>query len=119
MKLDMFNMQINEDRVNNKIHDMSARVKELRALNNKADTICKKVASEFGKDYVSIKKYLLPQDLKRYAGMTDSELGAVGEDVFKKLKRKYSKCASNARSKVGVLKNIMNGCIEKNNGRME
>lgn len=111
----MFNMQINEDKVNNKMGDMSSRIKELRALNNKADMICKKVASEFGKDYISIKKYLLPHDLKRFAGMTDGELNSVGEDAFKKLKRKYSKCAGAARSKTDTLKNIMNGCIEKNN----
>lgn len=113
MKLDMFNMQLEESRVNNKIHDMSARVKELRALNNSSDEICRKIASEFEKDYISVKKYLLPQDLKRYAGMSISELHDIGESTYKKLIRKYSKYVGNSASKVGTMTNIMNGVIEK------
>ncbi len=112
MKLDMFNMQLNEDKVSNKIGDLHSRVRELRALKNSCDAICKKIASEFGKDYDSVKKLLLPADLKPFVGMTTEELNKVGEERIKKLKIKFSKCApTTKRSRAGFLNGLMDACV--------
>jgi transcriptional regulatory protein LevR len=107
MKLDIFKEQLTESRMG----DMHARVKELRALNNSADEICKKVASEFQKDYNDVKKLLLPMDLKRYATMSTDELNKVGEAKIKALKSKYGDNA--ATSRAGYLKKLMDEKICK------
>lgn len=110
MKLDMFKEQLNE----NKMGDLHARVRELRALNNSGDEICKKIASEFQKDYIDIKKLILPSDLKRYASMSADQLNAVGEDAIKRLKSKYSKWAPKTiRSKKSFLEKLMNVAISR------
>lgn len=114
MKLDMFDMQINEARVGNKMGDMGRRVAELRALNNSADMICKKVAKEFGKGYDEVKKYLLPMDLKKYVGMTSDKLDKVGLDTIKSLSAKYRKHApADTRNRARFIKQLMNSLIQQ------
>lgn len=114
MKLDMFKMQIDEDKVNDKIGDLKSRVKELKALNNNAKTICKKVASEFGKDYDSIMKLLLPQDLKQYVSMTTEKKNRIGVDKMKALTFKYSKYKPTVKGTNSfIITQIMYGYIEK------
>ena len=113
MKLDMFDFQLNEDKVNDKIKDLKTRVKELRALNNSGDEISKKIASEFGKGYDQIRTLLLPQDLKRYAKMDGNQLRKVGEEHIKNIQRKYSKIAPQGKvsSRSAFLNKVMNDWI--------
>lgn len=114
MRLDMFKMQINEDKVNNKMGDLKSRVSELKSLNNNAKTICKKVAAEFGKDYDSIMKLLLPQDLKQYVSMTSDKKNRIGVDRMKAITFKYSKYAPSKKGTNSfILTQIMYGYIEK------
>lgn len=112
MKLDILEFQLNEEKVNHSVRDLTSRVKELRALNNSADDICKKISTEFGKDYDDIKRYLLPIELKRFVGMSTDELEKVGEKPIKELRRKYSKYKINTSSKSGFLKQLMSSYIE-------
>jgi len=113
MKLDMFEFQLNEERVNNSIKDLTARVKELRSLNNSANEICKKIATEFNKDYDDIKRHLLPIELKKYVGMTNEQLNKVGKDPIRKLRQKYSNIAPKTESHSAFLKGLINAYIEK------
>lgn len=112
MNLDMFKFQLNEQKVNSSVHDLHRRVKELRALNNSGDEICKKIAREFQKDYDQVKKLLLPSDLKRYVGMTNEQLNRVGEKTIKYLESKYKKyIPGTKRTRASFLKNLMNSYI--------
>lgn len=112
MKLDMLEFQLNEQKVNSSVHDLHRRVRELRALNNSANEICKKIAGEFQKDYDQVKKLLLPSDLKQFVGMTTEQLNKVGEERIKNLTRKYSKHVSaSKRSRAGILNSIMDSYI--------
>jgi len=112
MKLNMLEFQLNEEKVNNPIKDLTVRVKELRSLNNSTDEICKKIATEFNKDYDDVKRYLLPIDLKKYVGMTTEQLNKVGEVKIKELRKKYSKYKINISNKAGFLKQLMVAYIE-------
>ena len=112
MKLDMLEFQLNEEKVNNPIKDLTTRVKELRSLNNSANEICKKIATEFGKDYDDVKRYLLPIDLKRYVGMSVDELNKVGEVKIKELRKKYNKFVSNTTSRATFLRSLMDAYIK-------
>lgn len=112
MKLDMLEFQLNEEKVNNPIKDLTTRVKELRSLNNSANEICKKIATEFNKDYDDVKRYLLPIDLKKYVGMTTEQLGKVGEVKIKELRKKYNKFASQSTNKISFLRSLIDAYIK-------
>lgn len=112
MKLDMLEFQLNEEKVNNPVKDLTTRVKELRSLNNSANDICKKIAIEFNKDYDDVKRLLLPIDLKQFVGKTTEELNKVGEARIKELKRKYSKHASQSTNKAVFLRSLMDAYIK-------
>ena len=117
MDLTIFEMQLNEERVNNKMKDLRSRLKELRALNNSGDEICKKLAQEFNKTYDQVRTMLLPPDLKKYAKMTNQEMFNVGEQPLKELTRKYKKIGLDYRtmSKAAFLNNLMNDYIAGKN----
>lgn len=113
MNLDMLEFQLQEEKVNSKVHDLHRRVKELRALNNSSKDICKKIAIEFKKDYDQVKKLLLPTDLKEFVGKSAEELEKVGEKRIKDLKRKYSKHVNDsARTRSSILNSIMDSYIK-------
>ncbi len=112
MNLGMLEFQLNEEKVNNPTTDLTRRVRELRSLNNSADEICKKISTEFGKDYDDVKRYLLPLDLKKFVGMSSEQLNKVGEKPIKELRRKYSKYASQATNKAAFLKSLMDSYIK-------
>ena len=109
----MLEFQLNEEKVNNPTKDLHARVRELRHLNNSADDICKKISTEFGKDYDDVKRYLLPADLKRYVDMTSEELNKVGKEAMRKLKSHYSKIAPASNSGSAFIKGLIDAYITK------
>ena len=108
----MFEFQLNEEQVNNPAIDLTRRVKELRHLGNSANEICKKIATEFSKDYDDVKRHLLPLDLKKFVGLSAEQLGKTGEKPIKDLKRKYSKYQINSNDRAVFLKRLMDAYIE-------
>lgn len=91
MKLNEFQFNLNEQKVSNSVRDFNREVRELRALNNSADEIIKKMATRFDQPYEFVKKKILPTKLKKYAEMSKQELDNVTDKEIKELKDKYKK----------------------------
>ncbi len=93
MDLKTFELNLNE----NKISDMSRRLKELRALHKPADDIIKEFAEEFyssdSEGMKKARKFLVGKKpyLKDFLNKTDEEINNLERSEMEKLRNRYSK----------------------------
>lgn len=96
MDLRSFELYLNE----NKISDMSRRMKELRALNKPAEDIVKEFAEEFytldAEGMEKARKFLVGKKpfLKNFVNMSNDEINQLPKKQMEKLRNRYSKYLS-------------------------
>lgn len=96
MDLRSFELYLNE----NKMSDMSRRMKELRALNKPAEDIVKEFAEEFytldAEGMEKARKFLVGKKpfLKNFASMSNDEIDKLPKKQMEKLRNRYSKYLS-------------------------
>lgn len=96
MDLRSFELYLNE----NKMSDMSRRMKELRALNKPAEDIVKEFAEEFysldSEGMVKARKFLVGKKpfLKNFVNMSDDEVSTLPKKEMEKLRNRFSKYMS-------------------------